>query len=309
MAFLTAGYVDGSRVKAEVLRRQTWITSGGAAGVADVDSLRVVALGTPGSSVLINPGGAIVPTAFPDAPSIQSYVIANDAAVAIPNLGNSSSSPVTWQIIARVVDPQYAGNSTPADPLTNPYTIAEAVSTLPVGKPYQWLATVVVPNNTSAITQAMITDRRQLARARQLVEASRTIRPTVPNDMFKTGYLPWPTETAIGGNKQAYTVPKWASRVTLRMTIAGIYVSGGPPIWGGIRTNFNGTVTTHAIVYAEATPTRIPIIGSWTFDVPANLRGTTVEFELEGYNSSGAGTIRADNQTDFIWDVTWTEKV
>lgn len=312
MAFLTAGFIDGSRVKAEVLRRQTWITSGGASGVADTGSLKVVALGTPGSAVLINPGGGIVATKFPDAPAIQSYTIANDAAYQLSNLGNSSSSPVTWEVVARVIDPQYAGNPTPADPQTNAYTVAEAVSSLPVGKPYLWLATIVVPGNTAAITQAMITDRRKLARARQQIEPARTVRPTVPNDMFYgtngADYRPWPTETAIGGNKQSYLVPEWATKLSIRIDAAAIYALGSAPVFGGMRIKFNGVVSTHAILYAETTPTRINAIRTWTFDVPANLRGTTVDIEIEGNNSSGSPRIlRADNQSDFVWNVTWLE--
>jgi hypothetical protein len=308
MTFLPTGFVDGSRVNGEMLRRAMWIATRGTYGVATGDSFKVVALGTPGAAVLINPGGGAVTTAFPGAPVIQTYTLGNDAAVNLPIPANNSGAAVTWHVIVRVRDPQYAGETVPGSPQTDTYNTVEAVSALPSGKPYLHLATIVVPANTSAITQAMITDKRILIAARSQQEAARVLTFSSNNDMPVSVYANWPTES--NKYRQSYTSPPWASQAFVKVTAAGVYATGTAPIYGGMRLMFNGSASQHAILYSEGSPNRLTVVGMWALDIPANLRGTTVNFDLQGDNSSGAGkTLRADFQTQLGWEVVWQENL
>lgn len=280
-------------------------------GVATVDSLKVQALGTPGGAVIINAGGGTVQTAFPGAPNIQSYTVANDSAYQLTVPANNGGSPKTWQVIARVRDPQYAGETTPGSPLTDSYTTAELVGSLPAGKPYLQLATIVLPASTSAVTNAMITDRRQLAEPR--------VRPVVPvstatataSDFRSTGYEEWPATNNAG--HVAFDVPAWATKLTVRIDVNGILAdatSGGPPVYGGVRVLFNGVTSPHSIVYASNIPTRLPVSGAWSFDVPSSMRGTTQTVTVQAMKSSpGNGYLRADQQTQLVWSLTWHEQL
>ena len=314
MTFLPAGFIDGSRVTGEMLRRAMWIATRGVHGTATADSFKVTQLATPGSAVLVAPGGGAVTTLFAGAPSIQTYTVANDATVTLPIPANSSGSPVSWQVIIRVRDPQYAGESVPGAPLTDTYTTLEAVSALPTDKPYLWLATVTLPASTATVTNAMITDRRVLALAKSQREPVRILQPQTNNNMSysTTVYQNWPQEL-VNSNPiyhQTYTSPKWASAAVVKVSVAGIYATGTAPAYGGIRLMFNGTPTNHAIVYSEGVPNRVTVLGAWNLLIPSNLRGTTLAFDLQGTCSSGADdTLRADFQTQLIWEVEWQETI
>lgn len=311
MTLMTAGFIDGSEVHGETLRRAFWIAMRGSYGVANQDSLKVKPTPTPSAGVLIGPGGGAVQQSYADAPAIQTYTVANDADIFLPIPANNSGSTVVWQVIARVKDPQYAGESTPANPRTDPYTVVEAVSSLPTGKPYLHLATINLTPNTAVVNGGAIVDRRVLFAPRQQAEPVRIQRPTVGNEFLNNNYAGWPSETAIGGSKQTYTAPKWATSATVRVTVAGLYTTGPTPIYGGLRLMFNGSATEHVIVYSEGSPNRVTAIGTWNLDIPAAIRGGSAVFELQANNSSGGTgkTIKGDNQTQVTWDVTWLEVV
>ena len=308
MTFLTAGYIDGSRLSGEVLRRALWSATRGMTGVSNADSLKVQALGTPGAAVLVNAGGGVAQTKFAGAPPIQSYTVGNDSGVtlAVPASGGSAS---TWQVIVRVKDPQYAGESTPTEPLEDSYTVLELVSSVPAGKPYLWLATIVVPPSTATITNAMITDRRQIAEPRVRPDPPVTTATATASDFRGTGYETWPATSGAGTIQ--VVIPEWATKIVVRIDVNGILAdqtSGGPPAYGGVRAFFNGIASPHSIVYASNLPTRIGVCGAWTFDIPAAWRGSTRPVSVQAMKSSpGNNYLRADQQTQLIWSITWHE--
>lgn len=310
MTFLPAGFIDGARTSGEVLRRNTWIATRGATGVATASSLKVVALGTPGGAVIISAGGGVMATMFADAAGIQSYTVANDSAYNLPVPANGTGSAVTWQVIVRVRDPQYAGETTPADPLTNNYTVPELVSTVPTGRPYLWLATIVVPASTAAITNAMITDRRILASPRFQPEPMRVVNPSVNSDMYYNPYGNWPLASNL--YQQIYRVPLWATMASVKITINGLYVVGPAPVFGGVRLVLPqiGTVTDHGIIYSESAPNRVGMSRGWNIVIPTARQGTDLEFDTQGQNTKGSPSqLRGDYQTQITWELTWLESL
>lgn len=307
MALLQAGYIDGARVKAELLRREAWISSGGVSGVADALSLKVNPLGTPGAAVVVNAGGGIAETGFSDAPKVQSYVVGNDSAITLP----VPSTAGTWQVVISIRDPQYAGQTVPSDPLNDKYCDLELLPALPTGKPYLWLATITKPA-TSAVDASMITDRRVLARPRQFQEVPRIVNASGSNDMWYNPYGNWPlTNEAY---KQTYNVPTWATHAVITLLINGIYVptAGAAPVYGGIRLMFPqlGVSTDHAIVYSDSLNNRVGIARGYSVAIPESRRGQTLDIHLQGQNTKGNPTqLRADYQTQFTWSLMWLERL
>lgn len=302
MAFLPVGFIDGETVNAETLRRAFWIANQGATGVAQPDDLKVTQLSVPGAGVLIAPGGAVVTTAFQNAPTIQSYTLANDATVQLNIPGNSTGSNITYYIIARVSDPQYAGE--PA--ATNYLPIIEAVTSLPVAKPYLLMATAVMRANTATITDADITDKRKLARARKVRNVVMKF-PGVDKVMSTASYITWPLDDGV-----VYVdVPIWARTLKVIVTISGIETtaSSAAPAVGGITTSFAGAVHPQNGIVVATSNGRQTFTGAWQYAVGSSLRGqNVVRLDIKARRTSAGGNFVADYQSTIVVDYEFSEE-
>ncbi|KPC94696.1 hypothetical protein ADL27_13100, partial [Streptomyces sp. NRRL F-6602] len=165
-------------------------------GVTTGLDLKVSALATPGAGVQISDGSAtITGKVSPVQGSYNSYNIGTDT-VSVAATGSTARSDM---LILRVEDPEYEGTRNPAtDPIvfwqvvTN---VSSSATTVPSGYSAIPLARVDIPANTATITNAMITDLRQVTNPRR----DRFMQPYLAQNpaVYLTGtsetWKDWPT--------------------------------------------------------------------------------------------------------------------
>ena len=270
MALLPAFAIDGGRVPASMLRMVAWVATSGASGIVQPTDLRVRALTTPGGAVSVAPGGAVIATRYSNSTAQQSYMVANDQSfnVTIPAAGASGR---TDYVILRINDPQYAGQAR-ADPETALYCEGVTVASLPTTYPYVPLAKIVIPANTAAITNAMITDLRKVANPRKERHLFAYDLSAANADLLTTEET-WP-------NVVHYVdIPEWATRAHIVATYAQVLVPAGSNQqgWLGARLSGGGTgvnsPTTRFDGSAPASRTRQTFVAAGDIYVPAQMRG------------------------------------
>lgn len=272
MAQLPAFAVDGGTVPASMARRMTHAVSGGANGIIAPGDLKVTALSTAGGAVQIARGGAICRARTTGAHEDESYVIAQDSAYTLP-VPATGGTARTEYIIARVMDWHFTGDPAPANPTTALYWEFTRVSTLTgITTPYVPLAKLTIPANTSAITNGMITNLRELALPRRAM-AMGFYHPTTMT-VFTTSYK---TVGTIN-----IEVPEWATYMRFKGDFDGIGVLGG---WA------QGSVSILTLSQAsQATAYKVEGDSNFTVrtstasvghvNIPPAARGTIVPFEF-----------------------------
>lgn len=234
--------VHGAKHSADVFRQAHHDATSGAEGISLPDNLRVRATGTPSSQVQVSPGGVTVLNSYSGGGG-QSYSGRNASATLVNVPASDSTGSKSWKIIFRISDPQFGGQA-PADPLVGPYSFIECVaSSAVIAHPHYVLADLVVPANTAAITNAMITDRREVANP--IVGQFTFARPRVAADngaqiKLTGGYIngsnDWWGELFPGGagisNQVTQKVPKRASHMSIRADWLSVGVKGGENSWG-----------------------------------------------------------------------------
>lgn len=159
--------LEGVEHSAEVARMLAWAATNGASGIITPKDLKVVAQSVPSDSVVIRPGGFVVESKFAGA-SQQSYVERAPTSTTLEVPATGSSGGVTRYVVARITDPDYPGGGTiPPVPNDGVYSAPYLVSSLSSSRTEIPLAKIVQPANTAAITNAMITDLREMANPRE----------------------------------------------------------------------------------------------------------------------------------------------
>lgn len=165
------------------------------------------------------------------------------------------------------------------------------------------LARVAVPASTATITQAMITDLRQMTNVRTDRGISILI-PTGADNLSSAAFIRWPDVA-----QQPVDVPPWATDVLVRAIISGATVAAGQFV-GQMHADLgNGAATSAdtAINTQTATGTdRITLIAGGTMKVPVALRGTTQTVKMMTKKTSGVN-IGADGHTMVSLEVEFTQ--
>ncbi|MGL3804725.1 hypothetical protein ACSYDW_01370 [Paeniglutamicibacter sp. R2-26] len=295
--------IDGAKLSAAQARAQAFKETGGARGITLPGDLKVTALPTPGAAVRVAPGGATLPNDYPGGAG-QSYgtlmVSAED--VNVPATGSSGGA--TSYLIQRIIDPEYGGNLGNEDPLTfryDPFVLVPSITNL--NYPFVPLAKIVQPANTATITQAMITDIREVAKPRRRTEM-RVLQLTGVQGAIlgNTGAFPdggqtWPVETEAAWGE--IYIPSWATYCKIIMTWAGVGTPQGSAVgflWVQVGPTANpANFKTQAIKYDTQNA------GGWTRQlyrvpdqkyIPAALRGTSQKFYPRGNFISGPTSAR-----------------
>lgn len=305
MSFLATGFVDGGSVNGSMLRRLAYAAVSGESGVVQSADLKVIASGT--ASVSIQAGTGFVATRFAGAYAAQSYIVANDAAVAVAVPANASGSTVVWELILRVTDPQYAGEPVPPDPAAATYVVAELVTALPTTKPYLRLASITMAAGASTVTQAQVTDRRNLAapRARRVLQA---LVPTISEALSSTTVVKWPAAASW-----SVDVPAWATQAVVIATWGGVYApkaQANASVQVRVGTGRADVLTTAAVqIDTDGTgeASRVVAVCAATITIPDTMRGQTVTVDLIAKRNSGASTIRTDTASSTALDIEFTE--
>lgn len=242
MTFINAAWaIDGATMRSSLARAQAYIACSGAQGVAQRSDLKVSQLGTPGNGLLIASGSAVVLNGYQgDIFSIadQAYTVINPAThtVGSPDMPASSGSTTHYILAIVIGDPEFAQTGHPFMGPTDPPSGTEATfsyvrpvmiacsstatslsSTL--GYPAIPLARIDIPPSTTTITNAMITDIRQLARPRNKLEQG---------FVTATGAANVTTAWArIGPTGLTVDIPRWAVKAKIQGFVEGLRLTTG----------------------------------------------------------------------------------
>lgn len=314
----------GAENSVEGARLALYAATGGARGVMRPEDMMVTALPTPGPAVRIHSGACVAPAGYPGAGG-QSYAMREESSTDFPIPATGSGGGATRYLIARVSDPQYAGQA-PADVAAGPYTSYEWVSALPTPatRPFPWvhLAAVTQPASTATITQTMIADTRQVANPRRHDEI-RT-RPLTGADN-QGAFMQLRSKASHGEifpnlAEQEIFIPEWATQAQIRATWSGVRRVGGANVWGRywIRAAANPTTsdridTRHTRWDAANTTDSHRLV--WPMGdsimIPDHWRGTRKTFypiaNYEPGSSSPTTGIECDWLSNFLLEVTFNE--
>lgn len=306
----------GAQHSPEVARGLAFASTNGAEGVAGVGDLKVTAQGTPNGTVQVRPGAGLLLNRYPGGTG-QTYSLRNATATPVPITATASSGGRTDVVIARVLDPQYEG-SAPPDPTNFDYSRLEVIQGVPSGTKYTQdlglaypaiiLAKITLPASTATVTNAMITDLRQVAQPRR-DRAMRAVFPPVKIAVPTAGYSSWPISSA---QRPLIRVPSWATNLDIVAHISGaLYTKGSAADFvAGIRTGFGTTLPAeNGIIIQDAEDTggryHYSLVGN--HKIPAEMRGTDQYLNLQAVRTAGTGNLYADYQTSVIIDWEFSE--
>lgn len=295
----------GAEHSPEVVRQALFDSTGGAEGISSVGALKVQAQSTPGGSVRVAPGGAILNNRYAGGAG-QSYSARNASQSSVSITATGSAGGRTDAILLRVLDPQYEGQP-PVDPNDFDYTRLVAVQApagitdiaqLGLTYPAILLTRVTIPANTGTITNAMITDLREVAnpqsktviRSRATVTSGEEVLAAI-----REGGEWFPNQ----GGEQLIFIPPWATRAIISadwiMVQEGIgnaygdcWVEFGPGVGGSGNTQ-DRQIATQRFRWNSAN-TADTKSNTWRASddvyIPAALRGTTQAFIMKAKLSS-----------------------
>lgn len=315
----------GAQHSPEIARALAYAATGGAEGVVGATDLKVTQLPTPGTSVRLSAGAAIMLNRSAGAGgssafgSTQSYVGRAPTATDIAVDPTTSAGGRTDLVVVRVEDPQYAPWTAPADPVTATYfrpfivkgvpAATKTAAELNLGYPAVALAKITLPASTATVTNSHITDLRRIARPR----SERRLIPVYQSGNSALNqaagvWQNWPLVASLN-----LEVPDWATVLRAKLDIGGVQQLVGS-IQGAIRLNFQGTYT-QQVGYDfnwTGTPARHTLIQGGEIPITDAQRAAGVaNLKSEGMRSgtwvSGA-TLQADPWTTGFFDVEFTER-
>lgn len=296
---------EGAQHSPAVARMLAYAATNGATGVISPGDLKVTALPTPGAFVRIMPGGAAMLNRYPGAPN-QSYTARNPTASDFDVTATGSSGGATKYLILRVDDPEFGG-AAPANPATGPYVRPVWVNSIDnLQYPFVKLSKLVQPANTATITNAMLTDIRELANPRtlrEIVSSSGGVAALTST----TGQV-WPPYSPT------IVIPEWATYVHVIVHLSGFLQDkslaegqlavrmGDTALGGALRLDYDGVTdgVRHTTMVTGAQP------------LAASVRGTPQQFRLWAARlntSTRPGVFRSDASTHMAVDVQFSEKV
>lgn len=230
--------VDGAKHSAAVARTLAYASTEGAEGIVEPADLRVRATQTPSGSVRVAPGGIAILNRAPNGGQ-QTYTARNVSETLVEVQPTGSGGGRTDYVWAHIIDPEYGGQF-PENPQTAQYFFLTASAAQPEGNGWYRLARIDIPASTATITQAMITDLREVANPRREEILFARPRLWADEDQPRAKYLR--SRLAVGGeqfpggdgssNRAYMKVPEYATRMTIEASWMGVWVYGGEDGWG-----------------------------------------------------------------------------
>lgn len=303
----------GAEHSPAVARMLAYAATSGATGVVSPGDLKVTALPTPGASVRVAPGGAVMLNRYPGAPN-QSYTARNATATDVAVTATGSSGGATRFLILRVDDPEFGG-AVPADRVNGPYVRLVWVNSITnLAYPFVALAKLVQPANTATITNAMLTDLREVANPRtgRVQRMTRGI-PTTDLTTQLPNFQNWPHYVPD------IDIPEWATHVQATLQVFGVGVINAATLgdwelvigWAPGPTLISDMSTFDLNQFGTAAnPMRVPAMGLIIDKpIPVAMRGTKQTIRGRGGRTlaSGTGFLRSDHQTQIVFDVWFME--
>jgi hypothetical protein len=298
---------NGATHSAQQFRMLVRDLARGAEGVTQGDDLKVTQRTTPGAGVSVADGSAVVKGKVN--PFQGHYAACNIGAADVP-IASTGGTGRSDMVILRIEDPEYEGTLNPAVDQIAYFQVISNVSssakTIPDGRTGIPLARIDIPANTSTITNAMITDLRQIAnprRERQMFTHS----PTADSNLIggSTSFSYFSTEP--GWN---IAVPDWATTARIRIDISPLRYSVND-YTGALQATLGSSLTLQQVSLDDNQGSgvrKIPAIVADTRTIPASYRGTTQLLRAQANGASGnTGRINVSTFTTFVYDVEFTE--
>jgi hypothetical protein len=327
MTFNKAAWaVDGALLNSALARSSTYATSSGAQGVTQGADLKVTQLGTPGPGLQIAAGTALVLNRYQTTPS-QTYVVSNAAAHTVTSGEMPASNPSARSYVLAVVvgDPEFSQSGHPfmlaSDPPSGQaagftyvrpvmISVSSGATTVPGNFPALPLARIDIPANTTTVTQAMITDLRQLVGRRTYTDMGSVVGPA--NDPVNSTGATWermPAATIVD-----VVVPTWATEMRVIGYLEGVKISKAvqariqPYIEGTSIVGYITNVDEGAPGSGNPTVTRNYNVGG-KLNV-SSLRGQAIKVSIRAQvnNDPSAGGIATDPNSTALLQVFFEEQ-
>lgn len=298
----------------EHARMIPWSIFQGSEGVLGSLDLEVKALGVPGTSVTVNPGGYVI-VARGLGQSYESYMGKFGQAVNVPVAPNNSASMRSDLLMLRIEDPHVAGEpwvvpaNVNAGPYRNFYIQTGVASTTrsvrQLGNTWSAiaLARIDVPALTSTITQSMIVPLRTKCSPPSPPVPPATIiivenddgpdnpdylysyvasGPTVPFGFASSSINVWRSMSSIFD--QVIPVPRWATRADFILVAHNVTIS--EDVWGETRINIADTTYSNSAMYdmnyqGGPGPENIELVAGGNIPITSAFRGKCKRFKLE----------------------------
>jgi hypothetical protein len=213
-------------------------------------------------------------------------------------------------VILRVEDPEYEGTLNPATDNINYFQVISNVSSsataIPDGRTGIPLARIDIPASTSTITDAMITDLRQIANPRrqrtQFVHSPTGTSAAINNSNGSYSYF----STEAGWT---IAIPSWASKAIVSIDIAQLKYSVAQFI-GLLRATFGASLSLQSVTLDDnqTAVRRVSTFVADTLTIPDAYRGTSQLLRPQATGTTGnTGTVQVDSSTTFRYDVEFIE--
>ncbi|MFC8449495.1 hypothetical protein [Kitasatospora sp. NPDC057223] len=299
--------VTGGTHPARALRMMIRDLSRGSQGITEGGDLRVRSTATPGAAVRVGNGSAIVRGSVFGQGSYTQYN-AGDHIVPIAPTGGTGRSDL---LCLRVEDPEYEGNRNPATEDIGYFHVLPGVSANatapPPGMTAIPLARITLPPNCATVTDAMVTDLRQLANPRR--ERRVRVIGGFPYSPIGSQVGVWQSTWPTGANV-SFDVPIWATSASVVTSLHGLRFSG--EVFIGFRQVIAGVIGNEAQMDTDGITTfsRGDITMIDTFGWKPEQRGTvqTLTVQAGRYNTS-PGNIDVNGNTTMVTDVDFVEGV
>jgi hypothetical protein len=299
--------VNGGTHPARTMRMMIRDLSRGSQGVTEYNDLKVSQLTTPGAGVQVADGSGVVRGAAWGQGSYTQYNVGT-ATVDVAPTGASGRADM---LVLRVEDPEYEGTRDPAADDIGYFHVVSNVSATATQPPAAMtaipLARISLPANCATVTNAMITDLRQIANARR----DRQLYTSFPSSTSSITYQDGKWHTWPAAAHWNITVPAWAVTLKIVTTLAGLRLDTAnvyahmQQVFGSVQgqdtsidDDQGNNVRRNTVVLADS------------LSIPASMRGTTQALYLQTWMSkSVTGNLAVDGATSLIADVEFTEGV
>lgn len=289
-----------------VARLLAYVAFGGDEGIIGPGDLRVLAATVPNGTVKVQPGACAVLNRGLNV-NYEAYAARLPLVDTVSITPTGSGGGRSDLIVAIVMNPYQTGEPWP-DPSPSSITngTAEFVKTMVIpnvpaatrtvaelnlGYSAIALARIDIPANTGTITQAMITDLRQMSSVRQksVTKASHVTATTTLSGAF--AYFPSEALTTV-------EVPEWANVAFVKGQIGAVHRDAGN-MWVDFKMDLRlgGTIVQSPVtsldLYSGDADRNTLVVGGARLDIPAALRGKEATFGILGKNNA-AVVVRTD---------------
>ena len=308
MTFQTAAYaVDGNAESGNFLRLMLQSATLGSQGIIGPTDLLVTQTGTPSSGIIINGGACVVAgieTAFQG--SYYGYNVGSDTSLTIAATGGTIRSDM---VVIRAEDPTWSGS-----PWGNPASgqilfprvisnVGAGATLVPGGVSAIPLCRIDIPVSTSAITNAMIHDLRQVCNPQRVLQMAAANGPgSAQNWTVGTSGVIWPTTATF-----SVAIPTWATTMQFQWEFNDLLWQSGTargfinPFFGTSVGSPNLSMPTVLLSIPSATGQwRHSITGAFGISIPPALRGTTQTLNFKQVtDGTNTGLMAADEGTSY----------